>query len=175
MYKQRSKTKEPQNELKAYEYAVFLLSLQLRTVGEVNEKMEKRGYASDIIAHTIAQLVDQKYLNDERYAEVYLDNLKQYKNLGYYGIKRKFMAKKLPSEIIEKVLSEGLPLEDELKIAKRLLKKEGVVAKQSADDPESSDNSYSTYNSEQSKDKQKLSAKLKSRGFRGEVIAKLVF
>ncbi len=174
MYKQRSKTKEPQNELKAYEYAVFLLSLQLRTVGEVKEKMEKRGYASNIIAHTITQLTDQKYLNDERYAEVYLNNLKQYKHLGYYGIKRKFMAKKLPSEIIEKVLSEGLPLEDELKIAKRLLKKEGVVAKESDDDSVVSDNSYRTYNSEQSKDKQKLSAKLKSRGFRGEIIAQLL-
>ena len=47
-YKQ-SKTKEPENEQKAYEYAVFLLSLQLRTVGEIREKMEKRGYPPAII------------------------------------------------------------------------------------------------------------------------------
>lgn len=173
MWNKPSKTKEPQNEQKAYEYAVFLLSLQLRTVGEVKEKMEKRGYSPDIIEKTINQLIDQKYLNDERYAEVYLGNLKQYKNLGYYGIKRKFMAKKLPADIMEKILTEGLSFDDELKIAKRFLKKEGVEAKIS--DGENSDNTYSTFNSEQSKEKQKLSAKLKSRGFRGEVIAKLVF
>ncbi len=152
-----------------------MLSMQLRTVGEVREKMEGRGYTADIIEKTISQLIEQEYLNDERYAEVFLNNLKQYKNLGYFGIKRKFMAKKLPSELIDKVLSEGLSMEDEIKIAKRLLKKEGAEVSTSPEDEEEQENSYNTFNQEQSKEKQKLSAKLKSRGFRGEVIAKLVF
>lgn len=81
--------------------------------------------------------------------------------------------KKLPSVLIEKVLAEGLSPEDELKIAKRFLKKEGVAVK-SSDDEETSDITYNTFNEAQSKQKQKLFAKLKSRGFRGEVIAKLV-
>ena len=90
MWKKPSKTKEPENLNKAYEYAVFLLSLQLRTVGEIREKMEKRGYPPAIIESVLEQLHEQKYLDDERYAEVFLDNLKQYKNLGYFGIKRNF-------------------------------------------------------------------------------------
>src|ERR1700690_2671159 len=118
MWNKPSKTKEPNNANKAYEYAVFLLSLQLRTVGEIREKMEKRGYAPAIIENVLGQLHDQKYLDDERYAEVFLDNLKQYKNLGYFGIKKKFMVKKLPGDLIEKVLTEGLSLADELAIAK---------------------------------------------------------
>lgn len=123
MFKKFSKTREPENLEKAYEYAVFLLSLQLRTAGEIREKMQRRGYSSAVIEKTIDQLHDQKYLDDERYAVVFLDNLKQYKNLGYYGIKKKFMLKKLPMSLIEKVLDEGLSKEEELKIAKRFLKK----------------------------------------------------
>jgi len=191
MWKKPSKTKEPEDKNKAYEYAVFLLSLQLRTAGEVREKMQKRGYKSEIIEQTINQLLEQKYLNDERYAEVFLDNLKQYKNLGYFGIKRKFLAKKLPAEIIEKILQEGLSLEEELKIAKRYIKKlssPGVILSPepayrqagASEDEESlkfddSENVYNTFDETKSRQKQKLFAKLKSRGFRGEVIAKLVF
>ncbi len=184
MWKPKSKTKEPENEAKAYEYAVFLLSLQLRTVGEIREKMTGRGYTSEIIENVLNQLRDNKYLDDERYAQVFLDNLKQYKILGYYGIKKKFMMKKLPEDIISKVLDEGLSLADELKIAKRYLKKlsvPGVILSPNAVEDEESlnadggENSYNTFNEEKSKQKQKLSAKLKSRGFRGDVIAKLIF
>ena len=149
MFKPKSKTKEPQNETKAYEYAVFLLSLQLRTEGEIREKN----------------------LDDERYAVVFLENLKQYKNLGYYGIKKKFMMKKLSNELIDRVLEEGFTIEEEIKVAKRLLAKEGIIA-QPKDEEESR---YQTYNAEASKAKQKTSQRLKSRGFRGEVIGKLVF
>lgn len=173
-WRKPSKTKEPENKEKAYEYAVFLLSLQLRTVGEIREKMQKRGYSSTVIENVIGQLLEQKYLNDERYAEVFLDNLKKYKTFGFYGIKKKLMEKKLPSSIIEGILSEGFTLEEELKIAKRFLKKEGVAVKSSADDMNTSDNTYNTYDEEKSKQKQKLFAKLKSRGFRSAVISQLI-
>jgi SOS response regulatory protein OraA/RecX len=183
MWNKPSKTKEPNNEAKAYEYAVFLLSLQLRTVGEVREKMIGRGYTSAIIEKVLKQLISQKYLDDERYAQVFLENLKTYKNLGYYGIKKKFKLKKLPTELVSKVLDEGLSLEDELKIARRFLSHHspGVILRPSASEAEESfnaddgENSYNTFDEQKSKQKQKLSAKLKSRGFRGEVIAKLLY
>jgi len=175
MFKPKIKTKEPENEIKAYEYAVFLLSLQLRTVGEVREKMSARGYTMSVVNRVITLLLGQKYLDDERYAEVFLDNLKQYKNLGYFGIKKKFLAKKLPNDLIEKVLAEGLSVEEELKIAKRFLKKEGVAVNSATADSEAEENSYSTYNSEQSKGKQKTTQRLKARGFRGDVRSKLLF
>jgi regulatory protein len=146
----------------------------LRTVGEVREKMQKRGYSPEVIDKIITQLVEQKYLNDERYAQVFLENLKTYKNLGYYGIKKKFLMKKLPAGLISKVLDEGLSLAEELKIAERFLKKEGMEVKTSDDDDGQTEGPrYNTFDEEKSKEKQKLFAKLKSRGFRGEVIAKL--
>jgi regulatory protein len=172
MWKKSSKTKEPENVDSAYDYAVFLLSLHLRTVGEVLNKMKDRGYTGQVIEQVVEQLKQQGYLNDQRYAEIFLENLKLYRNFGYYGIKKKMMEKKLPMALIESVLEEGLSKDEEIKIAERLLKKEGLSVKPKSDD---GGIRYQTYNEESSKAKQKLAQKLKTKGFRGDVIARLVF
>ena len=171
-FKKQSKAKEPENVEKAYEYAVFLLSLKLRTIGEVLKKMQGRGYSEKVIEEVIERLKAQKYLDDQRYAEIYLENLKMYKNFGFYGIKKKFMEKKLPPNVIERTLTEGLPPEEEEKIARRFLKKEGFEIKAKLVNEEVQ---YRTFDEESGKAKQKTADRLKSRGFRGEVIAKLVF
>lgn len=172
-WKPPQKTKEPDNVEKAYEYAVFLLSLKLRTMGEIISKMQKRGYAEKVISDVIEKLKDQRYLNDEQYAEIFLENLKTYRSFGYYGIKKKFLEKKLPQKLIEKILQEGLSVKDEEKIARRLLQKEGFEVKKPVEDEEVQ---YRTFaDQEQNKEKSRLVNRLKSRGFRGEVIAKLLF
>lgn len=190
-FKKQSKTKEPENSAKAYEYAVFLLSLKLRTIGEVLSKMQSRGYGEVIIADVVERLKDQHYLDDQRYAEIFLENLKAYKNLGYYGIKKKFMEKKLPAQIIESVLADGYSVVDEIKVAKRFLNKlnsSGVILRSASDEEslnsekgsftavqDDADMQYQTFNEDASKQKQKLANRLKSRGFRGDVIARLMF
>ena len=63
-------------------------------------------------------------------------------------------------------------LQEEEKIARRFLKKEGVEVKQKSADEEVQ---YRTFDEASSKAKQKTANRLKSRGFRGEVIAKFIF
>jgi SOS response regulatory protein OraA/RecX len=180
-WKKSSKTEEPENLDKAYEYAVFLLSLKLRTIGEVVRKMQSRGYTEHIIEQTIEQLKERKYLDDERYAEIFLENLKMYKNFGYYGIKKKFIEKKLPPQLIERILQEGLSLKEEQKIAERFLKKEGFegasehVGEGLKPSP-TEELHYRTFSDDdQNKEKMRMANRLKSRGFRGEVIGRLLF
>ena len=144
-------TNQNQEYEKAYNYAIYLLGLKLRTEGELSEKMRLKKYNAEAIESVTKQLKENKYIDDQRYAEVYLENLKKYKNFGYYGIKKKLIEKRLPSNIIESVLSEGLSEEDETKIAEKFLKKQKET------------------------DKQKLAQKLSARGFRGKGIAKLIF
>lgn len=150
---------ENQNESqlnKAYGYAIYLLGLRLRTEGELREKLIIKKYELGITNQVITQLKENRYIDDQRYAEIYLENLKKYKTFGYFGIKKKLMERRLPNIIIESVLSEGMSEEEEEKIAKRFIKNYelGIM------------------NYEQ---KQKLAHKLKSRGFRGSVTAKLIF
>ena len=172
-WKLPSKTKEPDNEQKAYEYAVFLLSLKLRTVGEMIKKMQMRGFSELVIEQIIEQLKAQKYLNDQQYAEIFLENLKAYRNIGYYGIKKKFMEKKVPPALIESLLGEYFSIDEEEKIARRFLKREGFAVKTKSEDQAVQYRMYG--DQEQNKEKNKIANRLKSRGFRGEVISKLVF
>jgi len=141
---------------KAYDYAVFLLGIRLRTEGELREKLRSKNYELGIIDTVIKQLIEQRFVNDRQYAEIFLDNLKKYKNFGFYGIKKKMMEKKLPPSIIESVLKEGLSVEEEMKIAKRFLKNYKLQ--------------ITNYG-----EKQKIALKLRAKGFRSEVIMKLVF
>jgi len=173
MFNSQSKTKHPEDESKAYEYAVYLLSLKLRSVGEVLAKMTGRGFSQKVIEQTLSRLKSQKYLDDETYAKIFLENLKAYRNFGYYGIKKKFMEKKLPSDVIDRVLSEGFSKQQERKIAERLLKKEGFTTKPSPQ--QSEQNSYRSFDGESGKLKNKLANKLKSRGFRPDIISSLLF
>lgn len=170
-WKKPSKTKEPENLEKAYEYALFLLSLRLRTEGEVREKMQKQQYKPGVIQTVIEKLTNQKYLNDQRYAEIFLENLKQYKTFGFYGIKKKLLEKKLPKAIIESVLTAGLSIDDEIKIAMRFLKKTGVVLSPKV----IKEVEYQIFNSALSEAKQKLAHRLQARGFRSEVVSRVVF
>lgn len=141
---------------KAYEYAMFLLNICLRTEGELREKLKGKRYQAEIIDEVIKDLKDQHYVNDQNYAEVYLENLKKYKTWGYFGIKKKLIEKRLPANIIESVLLVGLSEEEEVVMAKRLIKK------------------YEFRNMN-FVDKKKLAKKLASKGFRSSVISELVF
>lgn len=169
------KTKEPENLGKAYEYAVFLLSLRLRTVGEVLKKMRQRGYTGKVIGVVIERLKNQKYLDDERYAEIFLENLKTYRTFGYYGIKKKLMQKNLSNELVDRLLSENLSIDDEISIGERFLGKEGYEIKKRSLKDEIEYQTYSDPEDETQKQKQRMVNKLKSKGFRGEVVARLLF
>src|SRR3989344_6295891 len=166
---------------KAYDYAMFLLNLRLRTEGELREKMRSKKYESGVVDEVIKRLKDLHYIDDQRFAEVYLENLKKYKSWGYFGAKKKLMEKKLPTNIIDKVLLEGMSEEDELEIAKRFLKKleVGIKPRKAGSAPggnyEEKPQNEITTSSDSYGARQKLAKKLASKGFRTSVISKLVF
>ena len=171
MWKKKAETKNPQSTEKAYEYAVFLLGIRLRTEGELREKLRIRDYELRITDKVIKQLKDLRYIDDQRYAEIFLDNLKKYKSWGYYGIKKKMMEKRLPPSIVESVLSEGLSEEEEQKIAERYLKKQETGDKIRDKKPRYQiPTNRGRYGAQQ-----KIAQKLRAKGFRGGVIVKAVF
>lgn len=141
---------------KGYDYVIYLLGIKLRTQGEILEKLRVKGYGLQVAEEVVKRLKENHYLDDQRYAEVYIDNLKKYKNFGFFGIKKKLMEKRLPKEIINSVLEEYLGEDEELKIAKRFVSKDSL----SLDSRE---------------EKARVMRRLASRGFRGSVISKVVF
>ncbi len=135
------------NYEKAYGYAIYLLGLKLRTEGEMREKLRLKKYGPEVTERVLKVLLESRYIDDRRYAEVYVENLKKYKHFGFFGIKKKLVEKRLSPNIIDGVLNEGLREAEEATMAKAFLKKQkpGLV-------------------------KQKLASRLASRGFRPNVI-----
>lgn len=123
MFKKAKPLKNPEDVNHGYDYALFLLNLSMRTEAELREKMVRRGYVSDVIEKVVVRLFEDRYLNDEHYAEMFIENLKRYKYYGLFIMKRKLFEKKLPKEIIDEKLAELVSEEDERDIAKRYVEK----------------------------------------------------
>lgn len=158
--KPNKKLKEPDSVEHGYNYAIFLLGLSMRTQGEIEFKMKTRGYAPEVISQVIKQLLEDKYLNDNEYAEVYLRNFKEYQTYGLYMIKKKMLLRRLPIKLIDEKLNELLTEEDELLIAKRYAEKKIEKLEEAKNLP------Y--------EERQKFIQKLLSRGFRINVATKVL-
>jgi len=143
------KIKKKANKLPAWEYALYLLSLRLRTAGDLEQKMARKGYTPVEITEVIQRLTDLQFLNDEQFAQIYFDNLLKYKLFGYYGIKKKLIEKKIAPALVERLL-RGFSPAAELAIARKLLGRG------------------------RGKSRQQQVRQLSGKGFRGDVIFKAV-
>lgn len=138
---------------KIYEKAIKLLAGRLHTTGELLQKLKLRNFQKADILPVLRQLEAEGFLDDERFAQIFVENLKLYKDFGYYGIKAKLLKKQIPHEIAEGVLAEFYTLEDEFRVAGRLthkLKRQGRNKKE------------------------QILRSLQSRGFRSEIIYKIM-
>ncbi len=142
-----------QIDQKVYAKAIQFLNVRMHTTGELQKKLQTRGFAPDKIQPVLRRLEELKFLDDERFAQIFVDNLKRYKDFGFYGIKSKLLGRIVPNDLAEQALEEFFSEQDELAVAERLLaklKRIGRVA------PE------------------KLQRSLQSRGFRQVVIRKIL-
>lgn len=160
MFKPAKPLKKPDDPEHAYEYALFLLNLSMRTENELREKMQKRGYFHNIIEETVQRLHQDRYLDDARYAEVFIENMKRYKYYGVFMMKKKLFEKKLPREIIDEKLEELVSDEDMRDIATRYVEKNfGSLSEIKKFDYD---------------EKQKVMRRLMSRGFGLDLVKELV-
>lgn len=159
MFKKAKPLKDPADYDHGYQYALFLLNLSMRTVTEVQEKMTKRGYTTTVVNEVINNLLQEKYLNDDNYAEVFINSMKNYKTWGRFMMKKKMYEKKLPKDLIEEKLSVLVSDEDEFAIGQRYSDREYKAIKLS-------ELSYD--------EKQKVMRRLLSRGFGMNVVTKLI-
>ncbi len=160
MFKKSKPLKKPDDLEHGYDYALFMLNLRMRTEAEMREKMLGRGYYPKVIDEVIERLYQDRYLNDEHYAEVFIESMKRYKYYGSFMMKKKLFEKKLPKEIIEAKLNEIVSENDEREIAVRYIEKEFGKIK---------DVKKFEY-----QDKQKVMRRLLSRGFGLELVKNLV-
>ncbi len=58
--------------VKARDQALFLLNYRMRTEKELRDKLKEKGFSAESIDHTLDNLTGYGFIDDEKYAELYL-------------------------------------------------------------------------------------------------------
>lgn len=89
---------------KAYNYALSLLAKREYCVTELANKLEQKGFDSDIISHSIAKLKELNLQSDERYIEM-ICNARIRQGYGPLRIKQELLSKNIASYLIDGILA----------------------------------------------------------------------
>lgn len=112
---------------KAMTTALNLLSYRMRTTSEIKSRIENK-FGPDIIDHVISKLVEQKYLDDSKFAEEWCNNRSKHRPRSKNLLKQelyKLGVSDADSEIaLNGIDDTALAYDAGIKLAQRLLDKE---------------------------------------------------
>ncbi|MEA5095559.1 MAG: RecX family transcriptional regulator [Sedimentibacter saalensis] len=111
-----------EEEMNAYNYAVNLLSRAPKSEKELKMKMQDKGYDVIFIENVIKKLREQRYIDDERYSEMFISSKINTSKDGRRKIKEALYNKGINKEIIDEKLS-SVSEEEEIERAFLLAKK----------------------------------------------------
>lgn len=151
----------PENEEErnqTLKFAMKLIGLRRRSVFEIDKRMKEKNYGKEVREEVIQELFRFGYLDDEQFAESYINDRINFRPAGRFLIKMELKKRGINDKIIEEKLNELLDREKEIKLAEKLTRKriDGL-------DPANSQ-----------KDRIKLGNYLKARGFSGEIISQAI-
>jgi regulatory protein len=104
--------------------AYLLLGKRLHSVYELKTKLRQKKYDAGLIQLTIDDLLNSRYLDDTKFAEMFSDEKLRLKLWGKTKLKSELMKRGISSVIITAVLEEKFPpADEELDNASQLVKK----------------------------------------------------
>jgi len=86
--------------------AMGYLSLRERSTREMNDYLLKKGFTDQMTEKAIEQLKENNYLNDRRFAEMYLENRKKNKPKSIFALSYELDHKGIEPSIIDELLSD---------------------------------------------------------------------
>ncbi len=96
--------KEEIESRRAFNSALDLISMRIQSQCELKRKL-KRKYSEDAAEFAVNRTVELGLIDDERYAEIYADELLNRKKYGVSRIKQELRLKGISGDIIENVIS----------------------------------------------------------------------
>lgn len=112
----------------ARSYAYRLLSYRWHTQKEIEEKLLNKGYSRKIIEIVLQELEENKYINDQRFAENWIGARSERKLLGKRRIKQELKDKGIREDIIEKNIEMFFSIEKEVELALQAARKKAYQA-----------------------------------------------
>lgn len=104
------------------DYAYRLLSYRARSIGEIEAKLKRKGYPRPTIKEVTNRLKELGYLDDLEFARSWVDNRKKAKPRGRKMLASELASKGIDQALIDSVMGELLPPEEEYRLLKGLAK-----------------------------------------------------
>ncbi len=90
-----------EERISVYNYGISVLSRYAKSEYELRLKMKDKGFEPDLIDNAIRILKDKKYLDDERYCQMFINDKLNISKHGLRKIKEALYYKGIDKEIIE--------------------------------------------------------------------------
>jgi len=144
---------------RALKFAIKLLGLRRRSVFEMEKRLEQKRFAGNIIKQVLDELNRYKYLDDEKFAESFINDEINLKNHGRLLIIKGLREKRIAEETINKKMEELLDKEKELVMAKKAVEKKMKTLDRVTD---------------KNKIYRRISFYLRSRGYPSDIISQIL-
>jgi regulatory protein len=100
--------------------AFKLLSYRERTIKEIEDRLRKKDFEEEIIKAVVDFLLEKDYLNEERFAEMWIRSRKKHHPRGRKLIYKELKNKGVNQKIINNALNQYLSNQEELEMAEYL-------------------------------------------------------
>ncbi|KXS50196.1 regulatory protein RecX [Halanaerobium congolense] len=100
--------------------AFKLLSYRERTIKEIEDRLRKKDFEEEIIKAVVDFLLEKDYLNEERFAEMWIRSRKKHHPRGRKLIYKELKNKGVNQRIINNALNQYLSNQEELEMAEYL-------------------------------------------------------
>ncbi|MDD3006604.1 MAG: regulatory protein RecX [Candidatus Pacebacteria bacterium] len=107
----------------ALKFAMKLIGLRRRSEAEIRQRLEAKGCDTALTEETVAELYRYKYLNDEMFAESYINDRINFRPAGRFAITNELKKKGIAPNIIKDKLDELMDKTKELELAEKLVEK----------------------------------------------------
>lgn len=107
-------------EESSMQYALKLLAYRPRSVYELTLRLKKRNFPEEDVCETIAKLQEWGYLNDNEFAENWIQNRMLNKPMGALRLREELRKKGISPEIINAKIEEAFAVSSEFDIARAL-------------------------------------------------------
>ena len=102
----RRKATSPSDPAHARQVAIALLARRDYASGELRARLERKGFSAEIVEITIAELAEERALDDARYATNYV-TYSAARGQGPLRIAAELKALELPADLVQAALANG--------------------------------------------------------------------
>ncbi len=144
-----------ENRNLAFNYSLKYLSFRPRSIKEIKDYLTRKNFMEKTIEPTMEKLIELKFLNDEEFAKMWIEERQRIKGKSKFALKLELLNKGLDKDLIEQLLKIA---ENDFETAKALFEKK----------------KYKLKGLSKLEFKKKMSGLLLRRGFSFEIINKLL-